>query len=104
MAGSWAVADCKAASLTAELPNPQAAGRARGASHITFLITTVKCTRLESFVIHLWCELSARRSWVKGRFPSLKKLHTTLIPALSHLSPFPKCERAEEESKTSASR
>lgn len=40
---------------------------------------------------------------MKGRFPSLKKLHTTLIPALSHLSPFPKCERAGEESKTSAS-
>lgn len=40
---------------------------------------------------------------MKGRFPSLKKLQTTLIAALSHLSPFPERERSGEESKTSAS-
>lgn len=113
MVGCLAATDCTAALVAVEVPKPQAACKAHGASPIVFLITTFSCARLISSGIHPWCELCTGRSWAKGSFPILKKLHMLLIPPAfapqitlppSHLSAFPKQERAGEEGNASASR
>lgn len=75
--GCLAATRGKAALITAEVPKPQAACQAQGASRIGFLITTFSCTQIASSVIHRWYDLCTRRSWAKGSFRILRKLDTT---------------------------